>query len=228
MRVLVVEDEQDIADVVRRALEAAHYQVDVAADGMAGYELASDARYDAILLDLMLPVLSGWDLCQRLRAQRDRTPILMLTARDALDDRVRGLDMGADDYLTKPFELRELLARLRALLRRDKVHRTRVIRIADLEIDTGTRRAWRGGIEIRLTEREYSLLEALASHEGQALTREFIQDRVWMDDSSYSNTVDAFVRLLRKKVDAGHPVKLIQTVHGVGYMLRPDSGEEET
>jgi DNA-binding response OmpR family regulator len=227
MRVLLIEDEEAIAEVVRQGLEEAHYVVDVACTGPEGLRQALAQPYSVILLDLMLPGLSGWEICERLRARRSQTPILMLTARDTLEDRVRGLDTGADDYLPKPFEFLELLARVRALVRRDRVHRTRVICVADLEIDTGTRRVLRSGEEIHLTEREYTLLEALASHEGRVLTREFIQERVWHDDASCSNTVDAYIRLLRKKLDSGCSLKLIQTVHGVGYVLRTAPEESE-
>src|SRR5262249_4782842 len=159
-------------------------------------------------------------VCEELRARRCRTPILMLTARGAVAERVRGLELGADDYLPKPFDFTELLARVQALVRRDRVHKTRVIRIADLEIDTGLRRVMRAGQEIGLSPREYLLLEALASREGQPLTREMIQERVWMDEESYSNTVDVYIGLLRKKIDADHDVRLIQTVRGLGYVLR--------
>jgi two-component system copper resistance phosphate regulon response regulator CusR len=226
MRVLLIEDEESIADLIKLGLEGAHYTVDVAGDGKTGLALAEQQSYSLILLDIMLPGISGWEVCERLRARRDTTPILMLTARDATQDRVRGLDLGADDYLPKPFEFSELLARTRSLIRRDKIHRGRVIRIEDLEIDTGTRRVVRGGEEVSLTEREYTLLEALASREGQTLTREFVQERVWHDTSCYSNTVDAYIRLLRKKIDTGHALKLIQTVHGIGYTLKAVPGEE--
>jgi DNA-binding response OmpR family regulator len=209
-------------------LEEAGYAVDVAADGVAGLNMAAEHEYSAILLDIMLPGMNGWEICRQLRSRRDLTPIMMLTARDALQDRVRGLDLGADDYLPKPFDFPELLARLRALRRRDKIHRTRVIEVGDLEIDTGSRRVFRNGEEIKLTTREYTLLEALASQEGRALTRDFIQERVWHDDSSFSNTVDAYIRLLRKKIDQGHDPKLIQTIHGVGYALRIGPGGDET
>lgn len=227
MRVLVIEDEESIAELIKLGLEGAHYTVDITADGKTGLAMAEQQPYALILLDIMLPGISGWEVCERLRARRDTTPILMLTARDALQDRVRGLETGADDYLPKPFEFSELLARVRALIRRDKIHRGRVIRIEDLEIDTGTRRVARGGEEISLTEREYTLLEALASREGQTLTREFVQERVWHDNSCYSNTVDAYIRLLRKKIDAAYPLKLIQTVHGIGYTLKAMPGGEE-
>ncbi|HLK61711.1 MAG TPA: response regulator transcription factor [Chthonomonadaceae bacterium] len=227
MRVLLLEDDEAIAEVVRQGLEEARYSVEVAENGEKGLEMAAQQEYELIILDIMLPEMSGWEVCQQLRARRDLTPILMLTARDATQDRVRGLDLGADDYLTKPFDFAELLARLRALQRRDKMHRTRLIQIADLEMDTGSRRVFRAGREVNLTEREYSLLEALAAYEGRTLTREFIQERVWHDDASYSNTVDAYIRLLRKKIDANHDLKLIQTIHGVGYALRTTPDEDD-
>lgn len=226
MRILVVEDEEAIARVVKRGMEQAHFDVDVAADGVTGLQMATEGNYSLLVLDLMLPKMDGWRVCEELRARRSRIPILMLTARGALDDRVRGLEIGADDYLPKPFEFPELLARVRALLRRDKIHRTRVIRIADLEIDTAQRRVTRAGAHIGLSQREYDLLEALAAHEGQVLTREVIQERVWMDEDSYSNTVDVYIGFLRKKVDAGHAARLIHTVRGVGYTLRrPEPGD---
>lgn len=220
MRVLLIEDEEAIAEEIKEGLEEERIRVEVAADGRIGLDMAEEGRYAVILLDLMLPGMSGWEVCRRLRARRDLSPILMLTARDAPSDRVKGLEMGADDYLPKPFHFPELVARIHALQRRDKIHRTRVIQVADLEIDTGAHRVFRGGEELNLTEREYSLLEALASHEGRALSREFIQERVWQDEEALSNTVDAWVHLLRKKIDSGRGVKLIQTVHGVGYALR--------
>lgn len=220
MRLLLVEDDAAIAQVVRQGLEENKFQVDVAGDGAKGLELALSATYSALLLDVMLPKVDGFTLCRELRARKVRVPILMLTARDAVSDRVKGLDIGADDYLPKPFDFDELLARVRALVRRDKVNKSRVIRAGDLEIDTGSHIVKRAGKEIQLTRREYTLLEALAAREGQVLTRELIQERVWMDEESYSNTVDVYIGSLRKKVDAGHEVKLIHTVHGLGYTLR--------
>lgn len=217
---LLVEDDAAIAQVVRQGLEENKFQVDVAGDGAKGLELALSATYSALLLDVMLPKVDGFTLCRELRARKVRVPILMLTARDAVSDRVKGLDIGADDYLPKPFDFDELLARVRALVRRDKVNKSRVIRAGDLEIDTGSHIVKRAGKEIQLTRREYTLLEALAAREGQVLTRELIQERVWMDEESYSNTVDVYIGSLRKKVDAGHEVKLIHTVHGLGYTLR--------
>jgi two-component system copper resistance phosphate regulon response regulator CusR len=226
MKILLIEDETAIAAVVKRGLEQAKYQVEVAADGARGLELALTENFGLILLDLMLPKLDGWQVCQELREQRCRTPILMLTARGQVLDRVKGLEMGADDYLAKPFEFIELLARVRALLRRDKVHKTRTFRVADLEIDTALHRVTRAGREIALSPREYTLLEALASHEGQVLTREAIQDRVWMDEEAYSNTVDVYIGMLRKKIDAESETKLIHTVRGAGYTLRRPDREE--
>ncbi len=227
MRVLIVEDDVAIARVVKRGLEQAGFQADVAQDGVAGFEAVFKASYNIIVLDIMLPRMDGFRVCEELRKRKVRIPILMLTARGAVDDRVKGLDTGADDYLPKPFDFNELLARIRALLRRDKVHKSRIIQVADLEIDTAKHKVTRAGAEIGLSHREYDLLEALASREGYVLTREMIQERVWMDDESYSNTVDVYIGMLRKKIDAGHELKLIQTVRGVGYSLRvSDEGEQ--
>jgi DNA-binding response OmpR family regulator len=227
MKILLIEDDEAITRLVRRGLERAGYTVDTAPNGTQGLAMALEGMYGLILLDLMLPGMDGWAICRELRERRRGVPILMLSARDAVPDRVRGLDLGADDYLPKPFEFPELLARVRALLRRDKVHRTRVIRVADLVLDTGQRQVTRAGKDIALSRREYDLLEALAGHQGQILTREVIQERVWADEDSYSNTVDVYIGLLRKKIDNGHAQKLIQTVRGVGYTLRiPDEGRE--
>jgi two-component system copper resistance phosphate regulon response regulator CusR len=226
MRILVVEDEAGIAGMIRDGLQEADYAVDLALDGVRGLRMAREETYHLIILDVMLPGRDGWSICEELRALRNRVPILMLTARDTVQDRVRGLDSGADDYLPKPFDFRELMARVRALLRRDKIHKTRMIRVADLEIDTAQRRVWRDGAECHLSHREYDLLEALASREGTVLTREVIQERVWMNEEAFSNTVNVYVGMLRKKIDANHRVKLIQTVHGVGYSLHAPDSEE--
>lgn len=225
MKILLVEDDQVIADVIKAGLEEARFQVEATADGDEGLRLALSGDYSLVILDLMLPGRDGLSICAALRTRKKMIPILMLTARDAVQDRVRGLETGADDYLSKPFDFVELLARVRSLLRRDKVHRARVIRIADLEIDTTAGRVRRAGQEVRLTPREYLLLEALAANEGRVVTREMIQDRVWADEDTYSNTVDVHITFLRKKIDAGHEVKLIHTVHRVGYMLRDPEAE---
>ncbi|MEP6754720.1 MAG: response regulator transcription factor [Chthonomonadales bacterium] len=226
MRILLIEDEPGIVNVVRLGLQQAQYVVDVAMDGKAGLEKALTESYAAIVMDLMLPGMDGWQICEELRDRSIRTPILMLTARGAVEDRVKGLELGADDYLPKPFEFTELLARVRALVRRDRVHRSRNFRVGDLQIDTAERRVTRAGVEIHLTHREYELLEALASHEGQVLSRETILERVWMDEDSFSNTVDVYIGMLRKKIDADHAQKLIQTIRGAGYAIRrPDRGD---
>ena len=225
MRILVVEDDPVIAGLLRKGLEQASFEVEVRGEGDSGLSEARAGDYGVIILDVMLPGMDGWGVCRALRERRDTTPILMLTARDSVDDRVRGLEGGADDYLPKPFDFKELLARVRALLRRDKLHKTRVIRIADLEMDTASRLVTRGGRDIQLTPREFTLLEALILNEGRVVTREMIQDRVWQDDESFSNTVNVHMAHLRKKVDAGFPVKLIHTVHGVGYTLRAPQNE---
>lgn len=226
MKILLIEDEAGIARLIARGLENAGYAVESARDGTTGLTLALEQPYGLLILDLMLPGKDGWEICEELRARGRQIPILMLTARDAVDDRVRGLETGADDYLPKPFDFRELLARVQALLRRDRVHRARRIRVADLEIDTAQRRVTRAGVEIGLSHREYELLEALAARESQVLTREVILERVWLDEESYSNTVDVYIGMLRKKIDAGHAVKLIQTVRGTGYTLRvPSAGD---
>ena len=225
MNILLVEDDRVLAEVVKTGLEAVRYHVDVAADGERGLLLAREGGYGLVVLDLMLPRRDGWSVCQALRSCRNGVPILMLTARDEVEDRVRGFDAGADDYLVKPFDFRELLARVRGLLRRDRMHRARVIRVADLEIDTTAGRVWRAGCEVHLTPREYTLLEALAAPEGRVLSREMIHERIWHDEDSFSDTVNVRVASLRKKIDAAHEIKLICTIHGMGYMLRDPNGE---
>lgn len=219
MRILLVEDQVEIAEFIQRGLEEAGHQVRVATDGERGLCLALEQPFHIIILDLMLPKRDGWSVCRELRERRVNTPLLMLTARDAVRDRVRGLDLGADDYLCKPFDFGELLARVQALGRRDRLHRGRRIRVADLEMDTAARTVTRKGAPISLTAREYALLEALAANEGRILSREVIQERVWMDEESYSNTVDVHIKGLRKKIDTGYDVKLIHTVYAQGYVL---------
>jgi len=220
MKILLVEDDEPIAEAIQQGLEDARYSVDCAYDGAQGLTLAKEGRYGLLIVDIMLPGLNGLNLTKELRQRRMAVPILMLTARDTLDDRVIGLETGADDYLSKPFDFRELLARVHALLRRDKVYKSRVIHVADLEVDTLTRRVCRSGQEILLTPREYALLEALVARQGTVITREFIQEQVWLDDDSYSNTVDVCIAQLRKKVDALYSRKLIQTAHRAGYLIK--------
>jgi two-component system copper resistance phosphate regulon response regulator CusR len=228
VRLLLVEDEAAIACRIQESLEEAGYAVDWARDGVEALALLREREFAAIILDLMLAGVDGWEVCETLRQRRDPTPILMLTARGALEDRIRGFETGADDYLTKPFDMPELRVRVRALIRRSAVHRTRIIRIADLEIDTERRCVSRSGREIPLTAREYTLLEALARNEGRVLSREVIQERVWNDDESVSNTIAVRIRQLRQKVDEGHSVRLIHTVYGQGYVLRAPESDEDS
>lgn len=220
MRVLLIEDEEMLGALITEGLEVSHYEVVWERDGLAGLDRARDETFGVILLDIMLPGADGWTVCRRLRERKDRTPVLMLTARDSVEDRVRGLDIGADDYLPKPFDFKELRARVRALMRRERIHRSGVIRVADLEIDSTARRVTAAGREVALTAREFALLEALAAHEGQILSQDRILQRVWGDEDTASNTVEVYVSMLRKKIDAGREHRLIHTVRGLGYTLR--------
>jgi len=199
------------------------YRVDMAPDGKAGLELARENPPDLVLLDLMLPGMDGLEVCRRLRAVSD-VPILMLTAKETIEDRVRGLDAGADDYLVKPFAFDELVARIRALLRRAQPAKPQVYRFADLELDTGTRQGRRGGRTFDLTAKEYELLELFMRHPRQVLTREIIFDRVWnYDFGGESNIIEVYVRYLRQKTEAGGLPRLIHTVRGIGYVLRDET-----
>jgi DNA-binding response OmpR family regulator len=220
-RVLVVEDDGEIADVVRRALDKGGYEVRLAADGEAALEQSQVFEPDAVVLDLGLPKLDGVEVCRRLRADGD-VPILMLTARDALDARVEGLDSGADDYLVKPFERAELLARLRALLRRRPPRGSAFLVSGDLRLNPDTREVSRGGRDIDLTSREFELLEHLMRNERLVVSRDRLLDEVW-DYSPYAetNTVDVFVSNLRRKLEAGGEPRVLHTVRGSGYVLRP-------
>jgi two-component system copper resistance phosphate regulon response regulator CusR len=224
MRILLVEDDAVSAARIKVVLEKAHFRIEVARDGETGLRMASRSAYALLILAALLPRRDGWSVCESLRRRRNTVPILMLTPRDSVDDRVRGLEGGADDCLPKPFDFRELQARVRALLRRNSVHKAAVLKVADLEIDTTARQVRRGGREIPLTPHEFTLLTALARHEGRALSRELILERVWGDEARIPNTVNFHVASLRRKVDAGHPIKLIQTVYGVGYVLRDPGG----
>ncbi|RMG98047.1 MAG: DNA-binding response regulator [Candidatus Dadabacteria bacterium] len=223
MRILVVEDEAKVASFIRKGLEEERYAVDVAGDGEEGLELAELNPYDLIVLDLMLPGLDGFRFIQKLRGQGIATPILVLTARDSVSDKVKGLDLGADDYLTKPFAFAELLARIRALLRRGTPQTSPVLQVADLTLDPAARRVTRAGKPIELTAKEFALLEYFLRNAGRVLTRTMILEHVW-DQSfdSYTNVVDVYVNYLRKKVDQGFEPKLIHTVRGVGYVLREE------
>lgn len=216
----MVEDEDKIAAFIKKGLEEEGYAVDVVGDGESALDYASSVDYDVIILDIMLPRRDGISVCQKLRERGCNAPILMLTARDAVDDRVRGLDAGADDYLVKPFAFRELVARIRALLRRPRDVISSQLQVGDLVLDTRTRVAQRGGRKIELTAREYALLEFLMRNKNQVLTRTQIAEHVWdYDFFSESNIVDVYIRYLRVKVDADFEPKLIQTVRGVGYKI---------
>jgi DNA-binding response OmpR family regulator len=221
MRILVVEDEAQIASFVRRGLEEEGHAVDVAADGEDGLHLVLVNPYDLLILDVLLPRLNGLEICRCLRAAGSTVPVLMLTARDSTEDIVAGLDAGADDYLTKPFPFAVLLARLRALQRRQSLDKQPVRRVADLELDPATREVRRAGRRIDLTSREYALLEYLIERPGRVLTRTMIGERCWdMHFDVESNVIEVYVGYLRRKIDTPSLRKLIHTVRGVGYVLR--------
>jgi len=223
MRVLIVEDERAMAELLKKGLEEENHRAALAYDGLEGLELAKTYEFDAIVLDLMLPRVDGFEVARRLRHAGNQTPILILTARDAVPDIVKGLDLGADDYLTKPFSFEEFLARLRTVARRGSAPRPTCLRVADLTLDPASRDAVRGRREIRLSPTEYRLLELLMRRAGRVVTRTAIVEAVWgLENDVEENTLDAFVRLLRGKVDKGFNPKLIQTVRGIGYCLRAD------
>lgn len=220
MRILVVEDERRIAAFIKRGLEEERYAIDVAYDGDEALDWVAVVDYDLIILDVLLPKKDGIEVCREMRDQGSQVPILMLTARDAIEDRVRGLDSGADDYLVKPFAFQELLARIRALLRRQSETKATRLRVGDLVLDTVAHQATRAGRVIELTAREYALLEFLMRHPGQVLSRTQIAEHVWdYDFYSTSNVVDVYIRYLRRKIDKDFDVKLIQTVRGTGYKI---------
>ena len=220
MRVLVVEDERRIADFIRKGLSEQGYAVDVAYDGEEALQWVDVAEFDIVILDIMLPVRDGISVCRALRARGLRTPILMLTARDALEDRVLGLDSGADDYLVKPFAFAELLARLRALARREPSLVGTHLQVDDLVLDSGTREVSRNGAQIQLTTKEFTLLEYLMRHPNQVLTRTMIAEHVWnYDFDNATNVIDVHIRNLRRKIDDPFPAKLIRTVRGAGYRM---------
>jgi len=220
MRILVVEDEPRMANVIAKGLRENAYAVDIAEDGDAALYQASINDYDLIVLDVLLPRRDGFEVCRALRARGNSTPILMLTARAAVDDRVSGFDAGADDYLTKPFSFREFLARVRALLRRESQLRPDVFQLDDLIVDSASHRVSRAAREIELTAKEYALLEFLARHAGQLVSRTEIAAHVW-DDSfdPFSNTIEVYMNRLRKKIDDPHTIKLLHTRRGEGYIL---------
>lgn len=223
MRILVVEDEPSLLKSITRRLCEEGYSVDAAEDGEEGQDFIEATEYDCIILDIMLPVIDGLALLRWLRNEHIKTPVLILTARDAIEDRVKGLDLGADDYLTKPFSFDELLARIRALLRRQNESKETVLKAADLTLDTISHTVSRDGNDIELTAREYAILEYLLRNKGRLLTRSQIADHVWnYDFEGNSNIVDVYIRYLRKKIDDGFNSKLIHTVRGSGYILKEE------
>lgn len=223
MRVLVVEDETKVGSFIKRALEEESYAVDLCEDGAQGLDMALSGSYDLIMIDLMLPSLPGLEVLTRLRKEKIQTPVLILTAQSKVDQRVKGLDAGADDYLTKPFAIDELLARVRALLRRGTAESSGVLQIDDLLLNPATREVTRGGQRIDLTVKEYALLEYFMRHAGRVLTRPMISDHVWNQDfDTFTNVIDVYVNYLRNKIDRGRSRKLIHTIRGSGYMLKVD------
>ena len=224
VRLLLIEDEHKVAAFVKRGLVAERYAVDVCHDGVQGLEFAGSFNYDLIILDLMLPGLDGTTVLKRIRSSDTKVPVLVLTARDAVQDKVSNFEAGADDYLTKPFAFAELQVRVKALLRRGPISRSSTVRVADLELDRLSQQVKRAGKRVDLTAKEYSLLEYLMSNPGRVLSRNMIIEHVW--DESFdglTNVVDVYIRHLRKKVDDGHGTKLIHTVRGVGYAVREES-----
>ena len=225
MRILLAEDEIRVASFIAKGLREQSYAVDIAPEGEQAVYLAAVNSYDLVILDVMLPLKDGYAVCRELRATGLRVPILMLTARDAVDDRVAGLDAGADDYLVKPFDFKELLARLRALLRRSATLRPPVARVADLVLNTGSHAVARAGRAVTLTAKEYALLEYLVLNRGRVVGREEIAQHVW-DESfdAFSNVIDVYIRRLRGKLDTGHSPRLIHTRRGAGYLLTEEAG----
>jgi two-component system OmpR family response regulator len=225
MRVLVVEDEVKMAALLRRGLSEEGLNVDVADEGERALQMAGAADYDAVVLDVMLPGIDGFETCRRLRRDGVWAPVLMLTARGSLDDRISGLDGGADDYMIKPFAFAELLARLRALVRRGTVERPPIMEAGDLRLDPGTRQVWRGEVEIDLSSKEFTLLETFMRHAGYVLSRTQLLEQAWEYDFEHrSNVVEVYIRYLRRKIDLPFGRKSIETVRGAGYRLRKDGG----
>jgi heavy metal response regulator len=223
MRILIIEDEKRMANFIQRGLKEQHYIVDVANSGDEGLFLAETSPYDLVVLDIMLPGVDGFYICKKLRESKNNVPILMLTARDDVRDRIYGLDSGADDYLTKPFAFGEFLARVRVLLRRQHSDNTTLLKVADLELDQIRHTVKRDGKSIELTPTEYSLLEYLMLHAGQIVTRTMISEHVWNQDfDSFTNVINVYINYLRKKVDTGFSPKLIHSIRGVGYRIKAE------
>ncbi len=221
MRILIVEDEKKVAGFIKKGLEEETYAVDVAYDGEEGFHLADMNEYDMIILDLMLPKMDGLEVLTRLRDNKVSTPILLLTAKDEVEDKVTGLNKGADDYLTKPFAFSELLARIRSLLRRGQAETQTELKVGDLSMDMVSHKVNRNGEEIELTGKEYSLLEYFMRNEGKVLTRTMIAEHVWdYNFDTFTNVIDVYINHLRKKIDKKYPTRLLHTLRGVGYVMK--------
>lgn len=224
MRLLVVEDEKKLNDLITKKLEKEYYGVDSCFNGEEAVRYVEGTEYDAIILDIMLPKLDGFEVIKRIRAKKNKVPILLLTARDNIDDKVKGLDYGADDYLVKPFIFEELMARIRVLLRRNSGNADNIITIANLKVDLDAKTVFRDDVLIKLSGREYSILEYLIRNKGKILPRERIEDHIWnYEYEGGTNVIDVYIRYLRKKIDDGYTPKLIHTVRGLGYVLRVDN-----
>ena len=221
MRILIVEDEKKVAAFIKKGLEEETYAVDIATDGEEGLYMGGQNQYDLIILDLMLPKINGLDILSNLRAKKNSIPILLLTAKDSVEDKVKGLNLGADDYLTKPFAFSELLARIRVLLRRGKVESKTTLEIADLTLNLVSHKVRRGNEEIELTGKEYSLLEYFMRNQEKVLTRTMIAEHVWdYNFDTFTNVIDVYVNHLRKKIDKNFSTKLLHTLRGVGYVMK--------
>ncbi len=223
MRILIAEDEKSLNRIIAKQLKASGYSVDSCFNGEEAYELISMTDYDAAVFDVMMPKIDGFSLLKKIRKEGNNLPVLFLTARDSIEDRVEGLDIGADDYLVKPFAFEELLARIRVLIRKNSVSKSNIITVADLTVDISSRKVTRGGNDISLSAKEYELLQYLAVNNGIVLSREKIEDHIWnYDYEGGTNVVDVYIRYLRKKIDDGFDKKLIHTVRGMGYVLREE------
>ena len=224
MRVLIAEDEKDLNKILAERLKAEHYSVDSCYDGQEALDYLASAEYDAVILDIMMPVTDGLSVLKTMRRKDDSTPVLLLTAKDGIEDRVQGLDAGANDYLVKPFAVEELLARIRVLLRKPAETPKACYRLADLEVHMDTRKVLRGGQEVKLSGKEFALLRYMIQNAGIVLSRDRLEEHLWnFDYAGGSNVIDVYIRYLRKKIDEGHEPKLIHTVRGAGYVLKDES-----
>ena len=224
MRILLAEDQKDLNELLSRRLKAENYTVDSCYDGEAVLDYMDCAQYDALILDIMMPKKDGLEVLKILRSRNDHIPVLLLTAKDSIEDRVRGLDAGADDYLVKPFAFEELMARIRVMLRKPAVVKTTVYRLADLEVHVDTMKVYRAGEEIHLSGKEFALLRYMIQNAGIVLSRSRLEEHLWnYDYAGGSNVIDVYIRYLRKKIDSGHDKKLIHTIRGVGYVLQEEA-----